>query len=98
MRMAFMNNTNQRWIDAETKNRPTTVEERYPHHLDRIFKLCYVETEEDLPVIWQQMANRKRDGEPLATLMHTQARLKAAYFGKKPPTISVPHELSLKQF
>ena len=44
------------------------------------------------------MANRKRDGEPLATLMRTQVGLKADHFGQTPPSVSVPQELSLKQF
>jgi len=51
MRVAFVNNTNQCWIDAETRNRPTTVGEQDPDHLDCILKLCNVETEEDLPII-----------------------------------------------
>ena len=57
LRAAFMNNTNQRRVDAETRNKPTTVGERYPHRLDHILKLCNVESEDDLPVIWHHMAN-----------------------------------------
>ena len=57
LRATFVNNTNQHRIDAETRNRPTTVGEWYPHHLDCILKLCNVESEEDMPVIWHQMAN-----------------------------------------
>ena len=57
-----------------------------------------MDTEDDLPVIWQMMAKGKRDGEPLATLMKTQTRLEADYFRNTAPSISVPHKLSLKQF
>ena len=86
MRVAFVNNTNQHQIDAETRNRPTTNGDRYPHHLDRILKLC------------NEMANQKRDGEPLATLMQMQVGLESAYFGKITMPISVPHKLTLKHF
>ena len=53
LRVAFDRNTHQGCIDAEEKKKPTTVGERYPHHVDRILKLCNVEREEDLPIIWQ---------------------------------------------
>ena len=51
-----------------------------------------------MPIIWHQMANRKRDGEPLVTLMQTQVDIESTQFGKLAMTISVPHELSLKNF
>ena len=44
------------------------------------------------------MANRKRDGEPLATLMKTQAEIEADHLEHTHPSISVPMELSLKNF
>ena len=44
------------------------------------------------------MANQKRGGEPLATLMQMQVGLESAYFGKITIPISVPHKLSLNHF
>ena len=44
------------------------------------------------------MANRKRDGKPLATLMKSQTGLEADHLGKTALSINVPYELSLKQF
>ena len=67
-RVAFSRNTHQHCINAEEKKKPTTVGERYPYQVDSILKACNVEREEDLPTVWLQMANCKRDGEPLFTL------------------------------
>ena len=95
---AFVQNTNQRRLDNVARNRPTTVGEQYPNHLDRILKLCNVDSEDDLPSIWQMIANHRRDGEPLATLMKTEAGIEADYLEHTPPSISVPIELSLRNF
>ena len=51
-RVVFVHNKSKHLIDADPRNRSTTFGERYPHFLDRVFKLCDVEREEDLPVIW----------------------------------------------
>ena len=98
MRIAFVNNTNQRRIDVETRNRPTTFGEKYPHFLDHFLKLCDVEREEDLPVIWHQMANQRRDSELFVTLLQTKVASEVVYFGQLPMCTSVPHKLSLKNF
>ena len=50
-RVALENNMNQCFINDETRNRPITFGERYPHLLDYVLKLCDVEKEEDLPII-----------------------------------------------
>ena len=90
-RVAFDRNTHQRRLDAEEKKKPTTIGERYPHHLDRILKLCNVEREEDLPIIWQQMANRKREGEPLVALLQTQVGVQSVHLGKTAMMVTVSH-------
>ena len=84
----------------EKRNKPTTIGQRYPHFLDRILKLFNVNSENDLPPVWQMMANLKRGGEPLATLTKTQAGIKADHLELEHthPSISVPMELSLKNF
>ena len=98
MRVAFMNNTNQCHINTKARNRLTTFGEKYPHLLDCVLKLNDVDNEEDLPIIWHQMANWKRDSEPLFTLLQTQVTSDAAYYGVLPMCVSVSHELSLKNF
>ena len=93
-----MNNINQRCIDVKTRNRQKTFGEKYPHFLNRDLKLCDVDNEEDLSIIWHQMANGKRDSEPLVTLLQVQVTSDASHYGVLPMCVSVPHIMSLENF
>ena len=57
-----------------------------------------MDNEEDLPIIWHQMANQKRDSEPLVTLLQEQVTSDAAHYGVLPMCVSVPHKLAPKNF
>ena len=98
VRVAFMNNTNQHFNDVEERKKATTIREKNPHFLDCILELCDVENEEDLPAIWNQMVNLKRGSKPRITLFQTEASKEATHFRQIPMCVSVPQELSLKNF
>ena len=79
----------QRRLDIVEKKKPTSVGDKYPHQLDCILKAAGAEREEDLPEIWRQMANRKRNGEPLFSMLQTQVSKEAAYFGQPAMRVTV---------
>ena len=88
----------QRRLDIVEKKKPTSVGDKYPHQLDCILKAAGAEREEDLPEIWRQMANRKRNGEPLFSMLQTQVSKEAAYFEQPAMRVTVAHENALKFF
>ena len=81
LRFAFDRNTNQRCLDVDERKKPTSVGEGYPHQRGHILKACAVDKEKDLPIIWGQMANCKRESEPLFTMFQMQVSMKATHFG-----------------
>lgn len=94
----FDRNTNQRCLDAKERKKPTSVGEQYPHHRDRILKACNVDTEADLPTIWGQMVNHKRESEPLFTMFQTQVSVEASFLRKPTMRVTVSHKQALKTF
>ena len=89
LRTALDRSMIQRRLDIVEKKKPTLVGDKYPHQLDHILKACGVDREEDLPEIWRQMANRKRDSEPLFSMLQTQVSKEAAYFGQPAMRVTV---------
>ena len=98
LRTEFARNTNQRRLDVEERKKPTTIGDRYPHQRDRLLKACNVEEETDLPEVWTQMANRKRDGEQVLTMLQTQVTIEATHFGKPAMKVTIAHQEALKSF
>ena len=93
LRTSLERNINQRRLDIVEKAKPTSVESKFPYQFDSILKATGVEREEDLPEIWHQMANRKRDGEPLFSMLQTQVSKEANHFEQ--PAMQVTVVLSL---
>ena len=98
LRTALNRNMNQRRLDIKEKKKPTSVGDKYPHQLDCILKATGMEREEDLPEIWQQMANWKRDSKPLFSMLQTQVSKEVAYFEQPTIGVTVIHENALKSF
>ena len=72
----------QRCIESENCKKPITIRERYPSTHDRILKLNNVEDKEDLPVLWYQMTNWRKDGESLLVSMQNQVTISANHYDK----------------
>ena len=96
MRFAVVADKDQRRIEAEDRRKPKTIKDRFPTQHDRILKLNNVTDEEDLPIIWHQLANRKRDGESLLVSMQNQVTITSNFYDKKAFRVKVHHETSLK--
>ena len=51
-----------------------------------------------MPEIWRQMANRKRNGEPLFSMLQTQVSKEANHFEQPAIKVIVSHDNTLKSF
>ena len=98
MRFAVVEDKNHLCIDAEDQRRPKTITERYPSQHDCILKLNHVDDEKDLPPIWHQMANWKKDGESLLMSLQNQVMLTANHYDKKAFRLKVYHKSALENF